>query len=379
MGHQHSLDAPPGMAKYASEALRNALASAAVSRGHASLLCGLRDQTQRAALTGLLALPSLPGVDELKQGIEAKAVPLRSVAFNLDDCGACRFNTSNHADLFGSSITPGLCVNTECAASKWQTHIQLEQGLLATRHRVVKIVPADERQHIRPIVPDGPTGVGPDQAKICAAECAHFGAALCGSVNTKVQAREDVCTNPSCNDAMVEQARLEGLRASRDKLWRGALSQHVELLPRPANRAVLMAMLSCGWSAPSEMRSEARLEGQTAPAAILKAWLTMPEGDLLGRMDAAAGLLVARAPAHQVGEMLRALRVKLQDYSVMSVDFLKRLSVSEIEEVLSDLKVPTSDELRRAKRSGQEAYSTAAMACITSEMLEGYVPSVFRY
>ena len=379
MGHYLSTDAPPGMAMYASEGVLAAMAAATISRGHASLLCALRPGTQEGALKALLALPSLPGVEDLMRGIEAKAVALPKAAFNQDDCGKCRFNSTNHAQLFGTSIEPGMCVNSECATSKWETHLEQLREQLAAKHRIIRIAPVSQHEHFRSVVPEGPFGLGQEQARACREECQEFGAVLCGTVSTPTYVLEDVCTNMACHVQKVELARKEGLLASRDRLWRAALVQHLSLLPRATNRAVLMAMLSCGWSAPRDLRAAADLDEQATPAGVLKRWLSMAESELIEHLAGAAGKLVAGAPAHQVGEMLRALHVRLQDYSSMSREFLKRLSVSEIDEVLGDLNVPVSEELRRAKRAGQEAYAAAAMASVSNEMLDGYVPRMFRY
>ncbi len=379
MGHYLSTVTPPGMAMYASEGLLAALAAATISRGHASLLCALRPGTQDGALKALLALPSLPGVEDLMHGIEAKAVALSKAAFNQDECGKCRFNSTNHAGLFGTSIESGMCVNSECATSKWEAHLAQQREQLAEKHRIIRIAPVDQFEQFRSVVPEGPFGIGQEQAKACREECQEFGAVLCGSISTPTYVHEDVCTNLTCHGQKVEQARKDGLLASRDRLWRAALVQHLSLLPRATNRAVLMAILSCGWSAPGDLRVAAELDEHATPAGVLKRWLAMDESELIEHLAGTAGKLVAGAPAHQVGEMLRALHVKLQDYSSMSREFLKRLSVSEIDEVLADLNFPVSDELRRAKRAGQEAYAAAAMASVSSEMLDGYVPRMFRY
>ena len=108
----------------------------------------------------------------------------------------------------------------------------------------------------------------------------------------------------------------------------------------------------------------------------ISAWLSLPNENLVTAMDNATTALISTAPTHQVGQMLKALKVNIADYSRMSPEFLRRLSVSEIDEVLSDLKVEASLKTERAKGRGE--YAEAVIAILRPEALIGYVPSVFR-
>lgn len=362
-----------GFLMYASKPLTDAVASASISRAHGMLLAALRAEVQISSLEGLLSLDALPGVEDLRQTIQSNAVVLSDAPFDTNECKSCRYNSTNHANLFSTSIAPGLCVNGLCSRQKWLSEVEAAANKLGSKYRVIRIAVAPDIPNVRTSDAVQPEAVGAEQSAHCKKTCEHFGALVGGKPGYSIVVKTDVCMNTKCNDKLQESQRLKSLEESKSRLWRGILTKHARTLPRPQNRAILMAMLSMGCSAGSEIMA---LCGNADESDPISAWLNLPSENLITAMDNATAALISTAPTHQIGQMLRALKVNIADHSRMTPEFLRRLSVSEIDEVLSDLKVEASLKTERAK--GRDEYAEAVIAILRPETLIGYVPGVFR-
>lgn len=366
-----------GFNLYACAHLKDAVANASISRSHGMLIAALRDEVQETALTNLLSLPALPGVDDLRESIQCNAINLTEASFDTTDCDGCRFNSSNHQSLYSTAIDPGLCVNGACSRQKWQVSIENEANKLAGKYRVIVLAIEPNTRGYRESDYVDPNLVGPEQSESCRKGCEHFGAWIGGSPGQPTKIATNVCTNTQCNDSMQERHRAKTMETSKERLWRAILTKHVRTLPRASNRAMLMAMLSYGWTAGNCIKEllGAGVADATDP---VTAWMTLSADEMMAAMDQASIALISNAPLHQVGQMLRSLKVNIADHSSMSPDFLKKLSVREIDDVLFDLQIPLSAELKLKREQGQMQYAQAAIALLKPETLVGYVPSVFR-
>lgn len=370
---QENTGSSKGFLMYASKPLTDAVASASISRAHGMLLAALREEVQVSSLARLLSLDALPGVEDVRQTIQSNAVVLSDAPFDTHDCKNCRYNSTNHANLFSTSIAPGLCVNGLCSHQKWLSEVEGTANKLGSKYRVIRIAVAPDIPDVRSSDAVQPEAVGTEQSAHCKTACEHFGALVGGKPGCSIVVKTDVCMNTKCNDKLQECQRLKSLEESKSRLWRSILTKHARTLPRAQNRAILMAMLSLGCSAGSEIMA---LCGNADASDPISAWLSLPSESLVAAMGNATAALISTAPTHQIGQMLRALKVNIADYSRMSPEFLRRLSVSEIDEVLSDLKVEASLKTERAKGRGE--YAEAVIAILRPEALIGYVPSVFR-
>lgn len=362
---------------YACSQLKEAVANASISRSHGMLLAALRDEVQETALANLLTLPALPGVDDLRESIQSNAINLKGASFDTSDCDGCRFNSSNHQGLYSTALESGLCVNGACSRQKWQAAIENEASKIAGKYRVIVLAIEPNAPGYREGDCVNPEMVGPEQSESCRKTCEHFGAWIGGAPGQPTKIATGVCTNTPCNDSMHERHRAKVVETSKERLWRAILTKHVRSLPRASNRAVLMAMLSYGWNAGNSIKGLLGA-GFADSADPVSAWLNLPAAEMMSAMDQACIALIGNAPVHQVGQMLRALNINIADHSSMSPDFLKRLSVSEIDDVLFDLQIPLSAELKLKRAKGQAQYAQAAVALLNPESLAGYVPAVFR-
>lgn len=362
-----------GFSMYATSGVLDAVSKAVITRSHGQLLAALRESAQESALGALLAMDSIPCVDDVKLSIEAQAIDLSFVAFDRSDCGTCRFNSSNHPSLYGASIRPGLCVNSECAKSKWDQMISAQERELAPQFRVIRIAPSPNT----PPCPIKDEDVGAHQASQCRMDCKDFGAMLAGNHATALQRHLNVCTNSVCHAEKQEAHRAAQVLEIRNKLWRGALSMHVSKLSLRENRACLLTMLSMGWQGSDLIAGFADMSMPDI-GDRLKHLVQIDEDALAGHMNALAGQLCNKAPIHQVQGMLRALDVKLQTYSRMGKPFLLKMGIKELDGFASDMGVEISPQLRKARGDGRLAFANALMAVVTEEQLVGYVPAVFR-
>lgn len=366
---------PSAFARYAVADVQSAVANASISRSHGALLASLRPDVQVTAIQGLLSMPMLPGVSELKNSIQHQAIPLTNVNFDKTDCAGCQYNSDNHAGLFGVGVDAGFCVNAACATAKTTEAVEAAATELRARHRVVKIRPVPYRA----VAEGGDSGVGAAQLKHCTEQCPSYGAVIGCQPGQPVQVVENVCTDAICNDRMVESHRLDQLQDFKTRVWRHALKKHVLALPAVQNRAAALAFLALGWAAPAQITALIGAEPGSSAQDLIKISLGIEPAALAERIGRLAGELIETAPAHQVFECIRALDVHIQDHWTMTPAFLQRLSIGEIDDIVRDLLIGETEEIVTARALGsRNAYAKAAGNCLQPAQVRGYVPAVLR-
>ncbi len=377
--HPHGLsqdeEDPHAFAHYAVLDVQSAVACASISRAHGALLAALRPDVQVTAVQGLLSMPMLPGVADLKASIQHWAIPLANVNFDKAACVACQYNSDNHGQLFGLGIDPGFCVNAPCAAAKTAEAVAEDAAELRKRYRIVEILPVQYRG----VAESGDNGVGSAQVKHCTEQCSSFGAVIGCHPGQSVQVVENVCINADCNERMVESHREAQLQDFKARVWRHVLQRHVQTLPAVQNRAAAMAFLALGWDAPVQVAALLGVDQGSSPQELIKACLTIEPAALAERLAQLAGALVETAPVHQVGECIRALDARVQDHWTMTPAFLIRLSIGEIDAIVGDLRIGVTEEVEAARTSGSRvAYATAVGDCLLPALAKGYVPATLR-
>lgn len=359
-----------GFERYATQAVKSAVANATISRGHGALLAALREDVQDKALAGLQTV-SLPGVEQLKQSIEQMAVPLSSSCFDQVECDGCRFNSTNHHGLFAVAIREGLCVNRQCATDKTEKALGQHADALRSRYKTVMLRPI-------PWVQVHDNELGESQATLCRTECASFGAVVTAEPGRPITAAAGVCTDTACHAAKKDELKRATLRAYKLKLWRHAVCSHLFGMPVEHGRAVLLALLACGWTAGPSLREALAEGGDQKLARVLKASLAFDREQLVRQFNELSMHLVNAAREDQLRELIHALQIRVQAKWKMPTSLVTQLPAEALEVLVADLQLGENAEVVRAKAAGYEAYCAAVEACISKMDVVGFLPSFFR-
>lgn len=197
-----------------SDDVRTALTTRKIFLGHAELLAAIEKSLQDKVLKRMLEAPVLPTVSEVRGQLEAIAMPLSKVIFDKTDCAGCHHNSSNQRTLFGEAISDGNCTNGACYQQKTAAALELRKVALQEEYQVVRILKAGEEATALPLLTDGPTGVGEEQAKACRA-CANFGCAISSIPGSVGKEARDVCFDGACNAKKVA-ARIKAEKAAKE-------------------------------------------------------------------------------------------------------------------------------------------------------------------
>jgi hypothetical protein len=359
-----------GFERYATEAVKAAVASAAISRGHGSLLAALRADVQDQALAGLQSV-ALPGVDQLKQSIEHMAVPLASSCFDQVECDRCRFNSTNHHGLFAVAINEGLCVNRQCATEKTSKALEQHAEALRTRYKTVMLRPI-------PWVQVNDKDLGESQATLCRTECASFGAVLLAEPGRPITAAAGVCTDTACHAAKKDEPKRVALKDYKLKLWRHAVCSHLFSLPVEQSRAVLLALLACGWTAGPSLKDGLVDGGDAKLARLLQASLAFDREQLVRQFNGLSLHLVNAATAEQLRELIHALEIRVQHKWKMPSSLVCQLPAESLDILVADLQLGAEEDVVKAKAEGYASYCAAVEARIQKMDVAGFVPSFFR-
>jgi len=197
-----------------SDGVRNALTTRKIYLGHAELLAGIEKSMQDKALKRMLEAPVLPTVGELKGQLEHIAKPLAKAIFDKAQCAGCHHNSSNQRALFGEVISDGNCTNGTCYEQKTAAALDAKKVELQEEYQVVRILNAGEEGTAIPLVVEGPTGVGEEQAKACRA-CGNYGCAISAIPGSVGKVARDVCFDGACNSKKVA-ARIKAEKAANE-------------------------------------------------------------------------------------------------------------------------------------------------------------------
>lgn len=185
-----------------SDAVRDAFIEGKISLGHAELLAAVPKAQQDEVLAKLEKLPAMCTVAQLKEQLQLAARPLAVACFDKAECGTCMHNSDLQSQMFAESVTQGNCTNRSCYEKKTQDVIQARLQELKDDFPRVQSVKPGENYTVIKIVPDGPRGVGAEQAEACRS-CKDFGAAVSEVPGKEGIVYRDQCFNPSCNTLKV--------------------------------------------------------------------------------------------------------------------------------------------------------------------------------
>lgn len=186
----------------ASDNVLDALTKRVIKLGHAELLAAAPKAAQDGALAKLLAMPSIPSVETLKESLIKIARPLATACFDKTECQACPNNSDTQRAMFSEAIDSGNCTNGECFTAKTEVVLLEKKASLAESYPRVEIVREGDNYSVIKLVVEGPKGVGEDQGKACLG-CANFGAAVSAIPGKEGRIYEQQCFDTGCNTRMV--------------------------------------------------------------------------------------------------------------------------------------------------------------------------------
>ena len=183
-----------------------------IKLGHAELFASLSKENQDKLLPAVIERNLT--ISDLKALIEKAAAKLDAAIFDKSDCLACTHNSSVQSTMFETVITDGSCTNSSCYKAKTEAALDNTKDSLKDEYPVIRIVRVGDNFAQVKLRPDGPTGVGDEQAEACRG-CAEFGAAVSALPERLGAVFKDMCFNPSCNQEKVA-ARIRSEKAAID-------------------------------------------------------------------------------------------------------------------------------------------------------------------
>ena len=185
-----------------------------IKLGHAELFASLSKENQDKLLPAVIERNLT--ISDLKALIEKAAAKLDAAIFDKSDCLACPHNSSVQSTMFETVITDGSCTNSSCYKAKTEAALDNTKESLKDEYPVIRIVRVGDNFAQVKLRPDGPTGVGDEQAEACRG-CAEFGAAVSALPERLGAVFKDMCFNPACNQEKVA-ARIRSEKAASDAL-----------------------------------------------------------------------------------------------------------------------------------------------------------------
>lgn len=193
------------------EEVRLALTKDEIKLGHAELIATLAPERQAKALQQVIEQGVT--VDALRGAIEKYALVLSSAIFDKTECNTCPHNSSMQASLFSTTMSAGMCQRSSCFDEKTNAALEVKKAELQVDYAVVRFIRPGEQFTAIPLVADGATGVGREQASACRV-CENFGASISALPGSMGDVQKDQCLSPSCNATMVaKRLRAEKVAA----------------------------------------------------------------------------------------------------------------------------------------------------------------------
>lgn len=316
-----------GYERFAIFDVRNEVVAGSLTEEHAQLLACLHPLVQKRALDGLLTLDDVPSAPNLRHMIEDLAVNLESQSFDKADCRTCRYNSSNHANLFDHIVATGLCVNASCASARSNR----EEGAVAS-----------ERNH---------------------------------SVDKEHDAQDAVGAQGDHSDHLPEPT--SALSLFRLSLWRHALIRHVLHLPDGLRPSVVLAL--AGRCKALQGASNGCLEVKAAPS-LEEAVKAALSDEPMSADEALKKLLIRSLEAYAEGDcrvLLKTLAVELGHHWVMTDSFFGRLTPQQMIDVWREMGLTWTEQMQQAVEQG--THRAVIKETLSQYDLNGFVPSILAY
>jgi ParB family chromosome partitioning protein len=216
------------------EEVRLALTKDEIKLGHAELIATLAPERQAKALQQVIEQGVT--VESLRSAIEKYALVLSSAIFDKTECNTCPHNSSTQASLFSTTMASGMCQRSSCFDEKTNAALEVKKAELLTEYAVVRFIRPGEQFTAIPLIADGATGVGLEQASACRV-CENFGASISALPGSMGDVAKEQCLSPSCNATMVAKRVKAEKQAVAAKAEAKATSKPAAKAPQSAASA----------------------------------------------------------------------------------------------------------------------------------------------
>lgn len=398
-----------------SDDVRQALTTRKIYIGHAELLAAIEKPMQDKALKRMLDAPVLPTVGELRGQLESIAKPLGKAIFDKADCAGCHHNSSNQRSLFGEAISDGNCTNGACYEQKTTAALEVRKTALQEEYQVVRILKAGEEGTSLPLLAEGPTGVGEEQAKACRA-CANFGCAISAIPGSVGKEARDVCFDGACNAKKVaarikaEKAASEPAKAPhgaaaakpakkeksaasvsaipprvveyRDKLWRDICEKQLSAAGEKSMNVLLTLCLTgrVGNISGSRFKANAeKLAGKELPGEFgeVLTWIDQADFNLTDALTCSISAAAAKdMTIDTVKKVLKYLNTDLTKFWKIDQAFLDLHTKTELDVLAEELGMKSAMDGYAKSLAGKKEEHVKALMAIEGFAYEGKIPKV---
>jgi len=263
--------------------VQTALDEQKILLGHAELLAAAPQDKQNTVL-GKIVEQNL-SIATVKEALAKIAQRLDRAPFDTAGCLACSYNTSRQAMLFTEALAEGNCTNKACFLDKCMARVEeLRKGLADEFPKVVVLAPGDPEIGVH-VLPDGPMGVGIEQASACRG-CAKFGATVNANPGKICDVEREVCFDEACRQEKVAaflKARAEEKTEKAEKTASPEASKTTTKKKKAAPKATHV----------SPKVEEYRV----------KVWRKAAMKEVCATKEGALSLLIALAAKHQTGKI----------------------------------------------------------------------------
>ena len=272
-----------------SENSMKALNERKIVLGVAELLASLSKVTQDKILP--VILDKNLSVAAVKETLQKQSKELAIAIFDRTECASCPHNSDLQQGLFTETLNSGSCSKGSCYDAKTEAELVSLQDALKDTYPVVRIIRVGDNETVTRIIAEGANGVGTEQAAACRA-CANFGGAISALPNAMGQSFQNQCFDMACNKEKVK-AYQDSLKPVIPNGESKANSKADKSIAKPVGEAKKMATPTAPATSVTESQRVKEYREKIWRSALCK--------ELHGQPDKSIALLIALAA--QGGQM----------------------------------------------------------------------------
>lgn len=421
-----------------SKNVRDALIERKIPLGMAELFATATKEKQDIVLVKLLALPSLPTVQDFKKQLEQHSKSLAAAIFGKDECAGCQFNSTNQSQLFAETISDGHCTNGQCYDAKTEQELEIRSVALKDEFPTVKILRPGENFTLIKIVAEGATGVGVEQAKACHS-CSNYGGVVSGLPDSLGKTYKNQCFDTACNSTKVaerikaekaaiaqSEVKAEASESGQDnkydasgktvakaaakteatvkvsvtdparvkeyrvKVWRKILVKEI-VANEENSKVVLLALSLCGLARhisgtkltqlyKKQTDVDLKTSGSGVIGEVLQALSTTDEAVKAKLHTALAASIESNIEETEMRQILTFLNVDMAAHWQLNKEYLDTMTKSEIDLIMDEigLKAHLGKDYSKLM-GGKKDDIVAALLKVEGFVYQGQVPKVMQY
>lgn len=361
--------------------------------GIAELLANITKPNQDKLLP--IILEKNLSVTAVKEFLQKQSKDLATAIFDREECTNCPHNSDLQASMFAEALSSGSCGNGSCYTQKTEATLLKLQTELQEKFPVVKIIRVGDNGTVKRLLAEGDAGVGAEQAEACRS-CANFGGAILALPNAMGTPVKNQCFDLACNTAKVKAyqdslkpaqpsvetkgattqtssnaskqtaapsektkaapptsvAESQRVKEYREKIWRDALRK--DLAQQPEKSVGLLIALSTIGNQMSKIDSGAMktalekisdkksTEKTANPASFVES-ATIVDGltsdDRTRMLSGMTQVIVKTLEVNYLEAMMGFMNVDLKNHWQVNEEFLKLISISEIDYLAKQIKL----------------------------------------